>query len=697
MSDHTDEKQDAPQASKKWLDMIQDAEKAFRVYQEKCDNIDKLYANLKSMSETVGDREFQIFWANMEVLRPTIYQRAPRPVVMPRHSDLGESVRKAAEMLERALSMDVEQDDVHDTLIQVRDDLAISGRGVAWVLDNSSCIHVDRCDFVHDPARKWSEVGWVARRAYLTREDGLERFGDIFWDAKLEKMSKDREDDYHPEQKKAQVWELWSKTENIVVWVTEGVGTVLDASEPMFDVKGFFPCPKPAYASLERRTLKPVPDFVYYRDQVDEINELTARISGLAESLRLKGFYASGVSEVGEAIETAMRQTDNTAILVPVSNFAALGGTALKDAVIWLPVREVAEVITNLVALRQQLIQDVYEITGLSDIMRGSTDADETAKAQTLKAQYGSVRVRERQNEMVRVALDVLRIKAEIFAEQFDVMELMTMAGMSLPTMAQLQQEQAMAQQQGKKPPKGASIEEVSQLLKSERIRPFLMEVESDSTIMPDEEAEKQSRIEFTTAIGQFLTQAGPMVQAEPSTAPFIGELLKFTAGGFRAGRDLGGAIDDFVDQLEARVQQPQPPNPEVIKAQAEAQAKQADLQDKERDRQLKASQEDKRLQADIMLRREDSAQKAQEASERLSWEREKHAQDYQLKLTELGLSDTPDGAVDPRTEGLKDIMIGLQAMMATLSQQLAESNMPKRIVRDGQGEIVGVEPVPLN
>lgn len=566
----------APEASKPFLDLIKDGEKALSTYQEKCDSIDAKYASLKTMAEALGDREFQIFWANLEVLKPSIYTRSPQPVVQPRHRDGQEVQRKASEMLERVLEMDIEADDLHDTLLMVRDDLATSARGVPWVLDNGECLHVDRRDFVHDPARKWKECGWVARRAYMTREAIADRFPDADrTKIKFEEVKKDDADDYKTSRKKASVWEIWHKGRQAVIWVTPDYPEVLEVSDPLVNVKGFFPCPKPAYGTLERGTLKPVPDFVYYRDQVDEINELTARISSLSESLRLKGFYASGTSEVGEAIEAAMKQTDNKAILVPVSSTAALGGGKLSDAIVWLPVDEVAQVITALVQLRKQLIEDVYEITGLSDIMRGATEASETATAQNLKAQYGSVRIRERQNEMVRVARDVIRLKAEIFAEKVPGAELAVMAGMSFPS-----------QMQPVEGEKTVFIEQIDQLLKNERLRPFVLEVESDSTIAPNEEAEKQSRIEFITAMGAFIQQAGAMVAQQPETAPFAAELMKFTAGGFRAGRELGQAIDEFaelVKQKAAEATQNQGPTPQQQEMNQMLQERFAELQEFEK------------------------------------------------------------------------------------------------------------------
>lgn len=623
------EEQLAP--SKLWLQRITDAQKGLQTYQDKCDNIDKKYADLEGLAGVQGDREFQIFWANLEVLKPIIYERAPRPVVMPRHSDSGELERVASEILERVLEMDIEADDMHEKMVLVRDDLALNARGVPWVLDNGSVIHVDRRDFIHELSRKWIETGWVARRAYMNLDEGLKRFGDVFKSAKREEIEPEDGKDYKTTEKKAQVWEIWSKTDGAVYWVTEGVDTLLDSKPPLIDVKGFFPCPKPAYATLERGTLKPVPDFVYYRDQVDEINELTARIHSLSESLRLKGFYASGATEVGEAIETAMKSTDNKSILVPVSNFAALGGVALKDAIIWLPVREVAEVITNLVALRRQLIEDVYEITGLSDIMRGTSEASETLGAQQLKAQFGNVRVRGRQGEMVRVSRDVLRIKGEIFAETLEPQELLEMSGKKVPTNTDLARQivefrrmAAQAMKAGQQPPQEpdwqsvVTIERVSEFLRNDRMRSFLLEIESDSTIAADEQAEKQSRIEFVGAVGSFIQQAGAMVAQQPETAPFAAEMLKFAAGGFRAGRDLGQAIDEFAEMVKSRASQSGGPSPEQVAAAEAAQREsamklkklEADIAREER----KGALEEARLELDVMTKAQEAGMRVEDA-----------------------------------------------------------------------------------
>lgn len=648
-----DEDASAPGDARPWLKKLKHAEKAFETYQQKCDSIEKLSGNLERLSSNTGDKEFQIFWANLEVLKPSIYERAPVPVVMPRHSDLGQVVRKASEMMERALQYDVEADDLHDTLQHVRDDLATCARGVPWVLDNGQCIHVERQDFLHEPARKWSEVQWVARAVYVTKDEGRERFGDIFRDVQAKKIGSTREgDDYEETEDKVKVWEIWSKADRRVLYVTEGVEQVLEQSDPFIDVKGFFPCPRPAYGTVQPGTLLPVPDFVYYRDQVDEINTLTRRITALTESLRLKGFYASGTSEVGEAIEASMRQSSDKAILVPISNFAALGGTALRDSIVWLPVREVSQMITDLVMLRKQLIDDVYEITGLSDIMRGQTEKDETATAQNLKAQYGSVRIRDRQGEMVRIAADILKIKAEIFAETMPVAEIAQMAAMPVPTMAEIQAQ--MAQMQAPPTEQPVALEQIEQLFKAQRIRPFLLDVETDSTIAPNEEAEKRSRIEFLQAMGQFMREAGQAVQVQPATAPFLGELMKFAAGGFRAGRDLGGEIDNFVEQVKAQAAQAlqgQDQNPEAQAAMAQAQAEQA------------------KAQMDAQIKQAEMQAKMQEAQGKMALDRQKAQVDAQLRQMEVQVN----AALKRMELDLKRMELGVKADDQLLKERQAE------------------------
>lgn len=765
-------------AAAPWQTMLDEAEQYFRVYQEKCDNIDKLYADLEKLSGVNAEREMKIFWANVEIIKPSIYASTPEPVVSAKFKDRKPLIRHSSEMLERALKSTFEEEDIHETLLRVRDDLALNGRGVAWVRleekeDGYQCIrydHIDRADFLCEPAREWKETGWVARRAYLSMEDMRERFeetsGDAYMKAEYEHRTglAEGDKDSFKGEKKAAVWEMWHKTKNVVVWITKNATEVLDIQRPFLDLRGFFPCPKPAFSTLQRRSLKPIPDFLYYKDQIEEINELTARISALSESLRLKGFYAAGHEDVGTAIEAALKDMDNRATLIPVPSFA-VAQMKMQEAIAWIPLDMVVSTIQALVALRREIIDDVYQVSGLSDIMRGATNANETLGAQQLKAQYGSVRIKDRQEAMVRLSRDLTRIAAEIMAENFSEESLLLYSQYDeLPRRADIQSQVAQMQQQAMQlanSPQGQQVqqqdpeqaqqllqqfqgeleavksqitlEDVIELLRSERIRPFVLEIETDSTIAPDENAAKQRVAEFTTSLSSIMGQLIPMVQTSPHTAQFAGEVLKFAVKPFRAGRDLDDAIDGLVDQINQVASQPQP-NPEEEKIKADVEAKQNELALRQEEMQGKQKIEQERLDLDraekdarikidaakIMLERAklgiDRENRDME-KERFAFEKDartreldgadkdrKHQRDRDLGEMGIPPDYTFDDdraaimavgeAVASQSEKLDALLAAGAGMQAALQQLVTLYSAPKRVLRDRNGDVVGVEPV---
>lgn len=589
----------SPKRAKPWHDKLKDYREAIESkWSTQRENLDRLYSREERADS--ADREYAIFWANIEVLKPATYARTPVPVVAPRHKQPNPIASSASELLERSLITTFDVSDVDGCMKEVRDEFLRYSRGTGWArlgvdrneVERVEFDHVTGDDFAHDPARTWREVTWVARRAWLTRKKGAERFdkilkplGKSFKEVPLKK--RDPNSAAHNPKDKAAVWEFWDKETGQVVWIAEDFDFILDQSEPWLDLSSFWPCPKPAYGTLAPKTLKPVPDIRQYKDQIEEINEYTARIAALSEQLRLKGFYPSGAGELSDAIETALKSVDDRAVLVPISSWAQFGGASPKDMVVWLPVKDVLELVRGLVELRRVVIDDVYQITGIADIVRGQSDPNETLGAQQLKSQWGSARIRERQNELIRFARDLTRISGEIMAENFQPKTLMDMAQMKLPTAeekakvkAQLDQMQDQAPPELKKMMDKPSFEEVMEFLSDDRTRGFTIEIETDSTIQPDEDAEKNRRTEFVTAVGGLFQQAAPLVQQAPQLGPFMGEVLKFAAQGFRAGRPLESAIDQLVDQMQqmaVQAQQPPqepPPDPAMEAKQAEAQMK---------------------------------------------------------------------------------------------------------------------------
>lgn len=668
-----------PKSATAWLAAITAAEKDFRDYQDRADNIDRQYANLERLASTTRDRQFQLFWANIQVLGPSIYSRPPAPVVVPRFKERKPLARTASELLERACTVAFELEDIDAIMRLVRDDMVVLARGCVWLRYETKtesggehervCIeHVHRKDFLHQPARNWKEVGWIAKRSWMARRAMRKRFlktsGDAYKSAAFE-VRKD-ENDTDDGTLKAGVWEVWDREAERVLWVSEGCDKLLDDDKPHLALEGFYPCPRPAYGTLQRGSLVPVPDMVFYKDQLEEINELTSRVAALTEAVKLRGFYPSGAGEIGDAVEAAVKSRSDNVVLVPVSNWAMVGNGGVKDMIVWLPLDMIVSAIKELVELRRQLIEDVYQVTGLSDIMRGATEASETLGAQQLKSQYGSIRIRDRQEELVRLARDVTRITAEIKAENFAGKTLVDMAQMDIPSdrdiaakakplkdeQAKIRRELAAAQRDpeimamAQERPEEAqrvmgeaqeriaaldgeiaklddvpTVESLTKFLRDQRIRPFVLDIETDSTIAPDENAQKQRATEYLTAMGGLMAQAMPVLQQFPQAAPLLADTIRFAQAQFRVGRQMDQTVDEFVDAMKALAQQP-PADPnagagEAAQAaqaaqQADAAMKQADMQMRQQEVQAKGQLEQARLQMELQGRQAEMEMKGQ-------------------------------------------------------------------------------------
>ena len=143
-----------------------------------------------------------------------------------------------------------------------------------------------------------------------------------------------------------------------------------------------------------------------------------------------------------------------------------------------------------------------------------------------------------------------------------------------------MQQAQAELQKLQEKP----TIEQVLHFLKDNRAKAFMLDIETDSTIQADEQAEKQQtqRIHRKCSVA-LLQQLSQMIAAEPKTATFCGEMLKFATAPYRAGRQLDGAIDELVEQMKAKGAQPKGDDPATAKSKLDLQVEQMKQQTRRR------------------------------------------------------------------------------------------------------------------
>lgn len=586
---------------------------------------------------------FNVLHSNIETMKPAIFGRAPVPYVFRRHADRDPIGRVAAEVLERALKTELEDDDAEPAFKAVTQDLLLTGRGVPWLVYEPTIVqvptgeldqegqpvtmprlvdahtrieYVQWSEFLHSPKSTWAEVkrtGWVARSIPMTRDQGIKRFGEIFEKVPLGEFAPGVDQANLDDEKKevigqARVWEIWDAFRKRTIWLCRGYQerTLEERDDPL-GLDGFFPCPMPAFGTKDNRRLVPVPDYLQYEKLANELDNQTRRISILTRALRAAGAYDGTLEGIGTLLDN---EEDSENVLVPIKEWAALDGKALENHIAWLPMKQIAETLIGLYDARDRTKQTLYEVSGLADIMRGQVDPREKLGQSRLKGQFASQRLQDKIRTMETCARDTLAIKAEIMAEHYPADLLRNLSGFDyMPDVERLRNREPT--EPGA--PSGEYMvdvlwQKVIELLKDEKRRGFRIDVETNSTVLVDDDEEKQRRIEAVEAVGALIERSMPLVVQVPEALPLVSEMMTFLARGFRGGRQLEGAIEQFTDRIAGVIEQSQQqeqeqqgPTPEEQAAQAHAEGQIAVTQAKTQEAVVKSQAAQQTAQANAL------------------------------------------------------------------------------------------------
>lgn len=603
-----------------------------------------------------GNRWFNLFHANTNILKSALYAQMPKPDVKRKFLDYNDQLaRVAANILQRAITPD--KDDPRDTFDAVMRhcvlDRLLPGLGTAWlrletdtedvelILETAPSVgegqdhhnsplnsgfekgpapdqpptpqtfkritdqrvvvdYVYWEDFIWSPCRVWEERRWVGRVVYMDRPDLVKRFGKELG----EKIPLTARPNLNVESQvnspvptnmavqKAKVYEIWDRINRKVIWFCKGHPELLDSKDDFLNLVGFEPCPHPMLANITTSNTIPRPDYYLVQDQYVELDEVNERISRLTKACKVVGVY----DRSSEGLQRMLQEgTDN--VLIPVDNwamFAEKGG--VKGQVDWLPLEQVIAALQRLYESREAIKQQIYELTGIADIVRGASKASETLGAQQIKAKFASVRIKESQDEVARFASEILRLKAEIMVKHFDPEILLRKSSILHTDDAQMA---------------APAIE----LLKSEEGFEWRIEVSSDQLAQADYDMQKQDRIELLGAASTYLSGALPVLQAAPQAMPLLIGLLKWAVSGFKGARDIEGMLDQHLDMILKQPQQAAP-NPDAEKAKAELEMKreehQMDMEGKQKDLQFQQAKQQQDLQANAAKHQQTMQQSVQ-------------------------------------------------------------------------------------
>jgi hypothetical protein len=228
---------------------------------------------------------------------------------------------------------------------------------------------------------------------------------------------------------------------------------------------------------------------------------------------------------------------------------------------------QIAATIQQLTARKQAVLSDLWQLLGIADIMRGSSDPQTTLGAEQMKVQFGGARLGNLQTEVAVWVRDAMEIRAEIIERHF--------------------QPQCILDRSNILQTPDADLAPQALMLLSSPQAGFRLVVDSDSLSAPDWQMERDSRVQFLQAVSQYVSAVMPLVSQSPAAAPYVLRFLQWAAAGFRVGRSIESVLDQAVRGLEQQVQQrqgqPQPQQPgQMQKDQAQAalyQAQAANLQ----------------------------------------------------------------------------------------------------------------------
>jgi hypothetical protein len=745
----------------KWYNTIASYERTYKKWEGRSDKILKRYRD-DSRTQNNPNARFNILYSNVQTVIPAIFARLPRPDVSRRFRDNDPIGRVASMMLERALEFELEHyTDYKSAMDSVVFDRMIGGRGTAWVryephivagekgipedglqvtedvdeadestegLENESperieyeCAPIDYVhwrDFGHSVARTWEEVTSVWRKVYMNRDALVERFGEeMGYQIPLDSTPSDGKTYAHQQDasQQAVIYEIWDKETGKALWISKSLGKILDERPDPLQLESFFPCPKPLYSNLTTENLEPIPDFVMYQDQAKELDTLADRIDGLINALKVRGVYDASSSELQRLFSEGENNT-----LIPVHNWMAFAEKqGMKGAIDLVDIAPFANALISCYQAMEQVKSQIYEIMGIADIQRGQTDPNETLGAQIIKSNNAAGRLKTMQNHVVQFATMLLNIKAQIICNHFSEETIIKISGAD-----QLSENDRQL------------VPQALELLKSEASKNFRIEVTSDSMIYQDEQQEKQNRVEFLTAVSQFVQTALPVGQAVPELVPLFMEMLKFGVTAFKAGKQIEGLIDETADKFreQAKMQEGQPkqPSPEVQKMQMQAQLEQQKMQ-------AQMQLEQQKMQSQIEMERSKQEYQSQETQVRMQMEMQRDAAEREMEMkmaqmkmmternTQLLLAYVNNGAkvevaqISAGVNGgeglpqaydldedmakamehpLAPIASAIQQgnqqtadMIAQLAENINQSqNRPKQVIRGADGKIIGVQ-----
>lgn len=574
-------------------------------------------------------KSYNIFYSNVQLLKAYLLTNNPKPEVERRfikkiaNNKLQyNTYLEIANILEGVLSYYTEEEDFVIKLKDAIENEVKVGRGVFWVeytpiiskainpqtmqeeefiSDRKITLHsLGYEDYACSSSINKQQIWWKARRHLLSKEELKDQFN---YEANEDELNFSCGKD--SDRKLAEVWEIWDKTSKKRYYILAAAtkNEFLKVSDNPYGIARFFPC-EDLTGLTNGKNIIPIPEYELYRKKAILLDELSQK-SDLLEK------------KINYVITTDMTNQDNVAnmqnagegdiITLQTPNPMATGNNAAYLG--YLPIEQALKLAEHREVKKAQLKQDIYDITGIADIMRGISDPNETATAQKIKGVFGSLRFQDRQKQVQDFVVNIFEILAEIICENWDAETLQEITSTYLPSEEektaikkniaewQVIKENPEYQQEIAQgllvAPKEVSEEDfkkleqpswdmIMQILKDEKLRNYTIDVQSSATIFDDAAEQAQSLTALSNSFKDIIATCAQF--QSPSVLRAYIPIAKMQLTNIKVGRAIGKQLIENLEQaaneMERALKEPKPDTALEL-AKQDLAIRQADLQRK--------------------------------------------------------------------------------------------------------------------
>lgn len=599
-----------------WESRFAKGKKAHDAWRKEAKRIQAIYD--QESNETSQKQSFNMLWSNTQIQHGALYSNTAKPDIRKRYTDSDQLAKEVGTVLERAIQYCQDVTEFDPAIDNAVDDALVAGLGITRVrIEAETGVqqdefgneyeaithqvlvteHISWRDFGFQPATRWSDVDWCWIRHKKDKATIKKEFGVTLDEPKGKRL---------PD--KVDVFECFDRKRKEIVILAKGQEKPLAVKEDKLNLKGFYPFTKPIFFFTSSKSLCPQPEYIYYEPQANNLDTINARIKAITAAIKEVGVYDSSISE-----DLGKIHKKGDGYLAPIENLVQkLQGASFDNVIATLPLDEKQRVLAELREQAEAEKQEIYELTGISDIIRGATSASESATAQSMKGHYADMRFSRKTKVVNQHIRSLFRIMAELIAEHFTPEILTKMTGVDV-------------------------IPEMDAILKDEVTRNFVIDVESDSTVAADEQNEREQKLTFLQTTVDYLNNVIPAVQSQIMPMSLAKEIMLMVISGWKHGRALEDLINSLGDE--------ESPEHQLQQLQGTLQQYEAQMAQLQQDNQV-ISEQANAIQADAQAQVEAVSSDAQGQIEALQSELAKAQEvNEQLKIQVLGQEEREKAA----------------------------------------------------